>query len=80
MSESDDTIIGVITLFSDCEYVIVSCIGRWPDSLLFRKRYHQHYIRRNDQRREGVYIVRTKIENAPGILKRSKGLMLIWRL
>jgi nitrogen fixation protein NifB len=33
--EPDDAIERVVTSLSDCEYVITSRIGRWPDSLLF---------------------------------------------
>ena len=33
--EPDDAIECIVTALSDCEYVITSRIGRWPDSLLF---------------------------------------------
>jgi nitrogen fixation protein NifB len=33
--EPDDAIELVVASLSDCEYVITSRIGRWPDSLLF---------------------------------------------
>ncbi|MDR3165736.1 MAG: hypothetical protein LBU13_09170 [Synergistaceae bacterium] len=33
--EPDDAIERIVALLSDCEYVITSRIGRWPDSLLF---------------------------------------------
>jgi predicted Fe-Mo cluster-binding NifX family protein len=34
LGEHDDAIEGVAEALSDCGYVIVSRIGRWPDSLL----------------------------------------------
>ena len=37
LGESDDAIEGVVESLSDCEYVIVSRIGRWPDSLLYER-------------------------------------------
>jgi predicted Fe-Mo cluster-binding NifX family protein len=33
--EPDDAIESIVASLSDCEYVITSRIGRWPDSLLF---------------------------------------------
>jgi nitrogen fixation protein NifB len=35
LGEPDDAIESVVASLSDCEYVITSRIGRWPDSLLF---------------------------------------------
>jgi predicted Fe-Mo cluster-binding NifX family protein len=37
LGESDDAIEGVVESLSDCECVIVSRIGRWPDSLLHER-------------------------------------------
>ena len=35
LGEPDDALERVVASLSDCEYVITSRIGRWPDSLLF---------------------------------------------
>ena len=35
LGEPDDAMERVVASLSDCEYVITSRIGRWPDSLLF---------------------------------------------
>ncbi|MDR3332854.1 MAG: hypothetical protein LBT08_09500 [Synergistaceae bacterium] len=37
LGESDDAINRVVEALSDCDYVIVSRIGRWPDSLLYER-------------------------------------------
>jgi predicted Fe-Mo cluster-binding NifX family protein len=37
LGEPDDAIENVVESLSDCEYVIVSRIGRWPDSLLYER-------------------------------------------
>jgi predicted Fe-Mo cluster-binding NifX family protein len=37
LGESDDAIENVVKALSDCDYVIVSRIGRWPDSLLYER-------------------------------------------
>jgi nitrogen fixation protein NifB len=36
LGESDDAMERIVASLSDCEYVITSRIGRWPDSLLFQ--------------------------------------------
>jgi len=37
LGEPDDAIESIVEALSDCDYVIVRRIGRWPDSLLYER-------------------------------------------